>query len=216
MFWRRTCKVSVVFIRSPQASHNHTSSFKSLLPHTSQAFSSNELAFLSMLFFGVGLYGNLQCLDQLVCCQWHWSDIECYAASDWLDRLTDSGLSWFMCRCLLQYCAPVQGSTTTTPSGLRLMLVDTSTFPTLWSPCCCQFPSSCTSHATSRSRTESELSGVCCRVFVPRFQEPGAFFEGCARRDQKKLSLTLLNDYSWIMLDPFKSCWTLKLARLGI
>ena len=27
-----------------------------------QAFSSNELAFLSMLFFGVGLYGNLQCL----------------------------------------------------------------------------------------------------------------------------------------------------------
>lgn len=29
---------------------------------TVQAFSSNELAFLSMLFFGVGLYGNLQCL----------------------------------------------------------------------------------------------------------------------------------------------------------
>ena len=28
-----------------------------------QAFSSNELAFLSMLFFGVGLYGNLQCLS---------------------------------------------------------------------------------------------------------------------------------------------------------
>ena len=27
-----------------------------------QAFTSNELAFLSMLFFGVGLYGNLQCL----------------------------------------------------------------------------------------------------------------------------------------------------------
>ena len=198
MFWRRTCKVSVVFIRSPQASHNHTSSFKRLLPHTSQAFSSNELAFLSMLFFGVGLYGNLQCLDQLVCCQWHWSDIECYAMSDWVDRLTDSGLSWFMCRCLLQYCAPVQGSTTMTHSGPRLMLVDTSTFPTLWSPCCCQFPSSCTSHATSRSRTESEE--VKCRSVFEGFKRSSRT-SGTAARSKKIMGTlrlhSLFSNFAW-------------------
>ena len=33
-------------------------------PTPLEAFSSNELAFLSMLFFGVGLYGNLQFLGQ--------------------------------------------------------------------------------------------------------------------------------------------------------
>ena len=32
-----------------------------------EAFSSNELAFLSMLFFGVGLYGNLQFLGCFFC-----------------------------------------------------------------------------------------------------------------------------------------------------
>ena len=32
----------------------------------SKAFSSNELAFLSMLFFGVGLYGNLMWLGRVV------------------------------------------------------------------------------------------------------------------------------------------------------
>ena len=52
----------------------------------------------------------------------------------------------------------IQGSTITTPSGQRLMLVDTSTPPTLWSPSCCQSPSSCTLPATFRSRTASELA----------------------------------------------------------
>ena len=59
-----------------------------------------------------------------------------------------------------------------TPSGPRLTLVDTSTFPTLWSPCCCQSPSSCTSHATSRSRTASKQlsllqSSLCSKSLEP-------------------------------------------------
>ena len=126
-----------------------------------KTFSSNELAYFSLLFLGIGLYGNAQFLffDP----QWakvsRISRIRFIHSSHQIPCSSNVVCVAFSCVAILR----IEGCLNSTLQRYsrnppRWTPARTSTSPTSWSRCSCPSPSSCTSRPSSRRRTASERS----------------------------------------------------------